>query len=105
MIRITMNEETRTVSANGKEIKITRKEFQVLKLIVINLGQMCSKQMIYKTIFKRTFNKLTDRALDAHIVSLRRKLGILLGCDASVIRTMRSRGYYIPSNEFVFTLS
>lgn len=105
MTEIIINTETKMACANNKEIKLTKKELQILMLLIDNIGNTCSRNMIYRRIFNRSFDVINDRALDAHIVNIRRKMTVILGLGNSLIQAIRNIGYIIDSDSFIFTLS
>jgi DNA-binding response OmpR family regulator len=102
---IIINKENKMVCANNKEIKLTKKELEILMLLINNIGNACSRDMIYRRIFNRSFDIINDRALDAHIVNIRRKMTVLLGLGNSFIQAIRNIGYIIDPDSFIFTLS
>jgi DNA-binding response OmpR family regulator len=60
----------------GKPLQLTPKEFDLLHLFVSNPGRAFSREFLLERIWKETFEGY-DRAVDAHITRLRRKLGPL----------------------------
>ncbi len=74
------------VSKGGQKAEITAQEFKLLLVFAENRGRVLSRdQLIDKAWGRDTF--LTDRAVDAHIVNLRRKLG------HELIASVRGMGY------------
>lgn len=80
--------DSRLVQVNGKELSLTKSEFDIAMLLVRNKGQVFSKEQIYEKIYG--FDKDGDEsAVTEHIKNLRRKLS-----DAgNVIETVWGIGY------------
>ena len=88
---ITVNTSTREALKNDDIIELTYKEFELLKLLVINNGRVISRDELLNTVWGYDFMGET-RTLDAHIKQLRGKLGD----DAEnqiYIKTVRNVGY------------
>lgn len=75
---ITLDMDKHTVSANGKEQKLTRTEFAILKLLMRDPEQVVAKLTILDRISLDTPD-CTEDSLKSHIYNLRRKLKALTG--------------------------
>lgn len=64
---------TRKVSMENTEIRLTRTEYSILKLLMQNKGQVLSKSAILDSISQDTPD-CTDNSLKQHISNLRKKL-------------------------------
>ena len=74
------------VSKGGELTEMTAQEFKLLLVFAKNRGRVLSRDQLIDLAWGRdTF--LTDRAVDAHIVNLRRKLG------HELIASVRGMGY------------
>lgn len=60
---------------DGKEIALTKKEFEILKLLLENRGNVFSREEILSRIWKDEVYVL-DRTIDVNITRLRKKIGI-----------------------------
>ena len=60
----------------GQPLQLTPKEFDLLFLFVSNPGRAFTREFLLERVWKETFEGY-DRAVDAHITRLRRKLGPL----------------------------
>lgn len=79
-----------------KEVYMTNKEFDILRVLIKNQGQVVPKEIIFRDVWDTTYIGET-RTLDMHIKSLRKKLA---SNEADVmIKTIRGVGYQIESNE------
>lgn len=77
---ISLNCNTREVKINDINIKITRTEYAVLKILMQNQTQIVSKSKILDTIFEDTPD-CTESSLKTHISHLRNKLSKIGGKD------------------------
>ena len=83
-----VNPEKHIVKANGAEIQLTLKEFELLCLLIENSGKVLTRDTILTKIWGYDFDG-ESRTVDVHIRTLRSKLG---EC-ASIIETVRGIGY------------
>jgi two-component system phosphate regulon response regulator PhoB len=72
----------------GASISLTSSEFRILHLLARRPGWVFSRHQILEAVSGHDANA-TDRAVDVHIVSLRRKLG----AHGDIIETIRGVGY------------
>lgn len=73
---LTLNTETREVTANGNEIVLTRKEFDLLHYLIVNRDRVLSKESIVEHLWGDMMGIDAD-SLDfiyTHMRNLRRKL-------------------------------
>ncbi len=68
----------RTVSVDGEPIDLTRREFDLLALFVGNPGRAFSRAYLVERLWSDEF-EVFDRAVDSHILRLRKKLGTVGG--------------------------
>ncbi len=62
------------VSIEGKEISLTKKEFEILHLLLLNKGRVFSREDILGRIWSDEVYVL-DRTIDVNITRLRKKIG------------------------------
>jgi two-component system alkaline phosphatase synthesis response regulator PhoP len=80
------------VRISDKELYLTNKEFDILRVLVKNQHQVVPKENIFRDVWDTTYIGET-RTLDMHIKSLRQKLS---GCQSeAIIKTIRGVGYQI----------
>jgi DNA-binding response OmpR family regulator len=70
----------------GAKIEVTPQEFKLLWVLAKNRGRVLSREQLIDMAWGRN-TALTDRAVDAHMVNLRRKLG------PDLIASVRGMGY------------
>lgn len=87
---IELNDETRSVFRRGEPIDLTTSEFDLLKILLENAGNVVGREDLAKILGRNL--GVFDRAIDMHVSNLRRKLGVLSDGTAR-IRTVRNAGY------------
>ncbi len=75
-----LNTDTHNVTVNGEDIRLTRTEFAILKLLMLNPAQVITKSIILDRISADTPD-CTETSLKQHISNLRRKLRSADGND------------------------
>lgn len=70
---ISLDTETHRVDINGSDIKLTRTEYAILKLLMLNPEQVVAKLTILERISEDTPD-CTEDSLKIHVHNLRRKL-------------------------------
>jgi two-component system alkaline phosphatase synthesis response regulator PhoP len=80
----------RRVVADGREVSLTLKEFDLLAFLLKNAGIVLTRNQILSAVWDYDFEGET-RTVDTHILTLRGKLGPCSG----VIQTVRGVGYKI----------
>jgi two-component system response regulator RegX3 len=84
---LVVDTRTRRVELNGEELTLTRKEFDLLALLIADPGALHSRDHILEEVWDPHWYGPT-KTLDVHIASLRRKLG-----DPALIETVRGVGF------------
>lgn len=82
--------ERHQVSVNGEPVTLTKKEFDILQMLLENRGIVLSRDRLLNTIWGYDFDG-ENRTVDVHIRTLRSKLGEA----GSHIETVRGVGYRI----------
>jgi two-component system catabolic regulation response regulator CreB len=85
----------RRASFAGKSLELTRVEFDLLGLLSEHTGRVYTRAEFIAGVWGHGF-AITDRTIDSHIKSLRRKLTDA-GAPAGVIQTVRGVGYRMDS--------
>lgn len=65
---------TRDVTFAGKKIPLTLTEFDILKYLASQAGNIVSRDAILNEVWKDTATKTNDRTIDVHIRALRKKI-------------------------------
>lgn len=87
---IAMDEERHEVTANGELIELTYKEYELLRVLLANVGRAVSRETLMLKIWGTSFEG-ESRTLDVHIKTLRQKLKE----EGAHIKTVRNVGYRI----------
>ena len=71
---LTVDTNSRIATLDGAPMHLTRKEFELLTVLVSNPGRAFSREFLVEQIWGTDFEGY-ERAIDTHITRLRRKLG------------------------------
>lgn len=82
----------RSVTANGRGCDLTYKEFELLKMLLLNQGIVLTRDKIMNQVWGFEYEG-ESRTVDMHIKTLRQKLGTA----GSAIKTIRNVGYMIDN--------
>jgi len=88
--QLTMYIDKHVVIADGKEVALTFKEFELLKYLMENAGIVLTRDKLLEEVWGYEYEGET-RTLDVHIRTLRQKLGEA----GAIIETVRGVGYKI----------
>jgi two-component system OmpR family response regulator len=80
----------RTAHRAGRHLALSPKEFELLKYLMENAGEIVTREMLLQHVWKLNFDPQTN-VVDVNLVRLRRKLED--GCDQPCLETVRGRGY------------
>ena len=84
---VELDVRTRRVTVDGPEVELTRKEFDLLALLMEEPGATRTRDEIMESVWDAHWYGPT-KTLDVHIAALRRKLG-----DPTLIETVRGVGF------------
>lgn len=85
---ITMDLARHVVTVGGREVSLTLKEYDLLKLFMEHVGLVFSRDQLLSSVWDQDYSGET-RTVDVHIGTLRTKLGE----SGEAIRTVRGVGY------------
>ncbi len=86
--RIQLDDSRHLVTVNGDSRELTYKEYELLKLLMLNYGIVLSRDKIMERVWGFDYEG-ESRTVDMHIKTLRQKLG---ECGM-MIKTVRNVGY------------
>ena len=91
---LSMDTERHEVSVDGRPVKLTLTEFKLLRALVEARGRVLNRdRLMDKAMGTDVF--VTDRAIDVHVTSIRKKLG-----DAAwLVHTVRGVGYRLQEEK------
>ena len=85
---ITLYLDEHLVKVNDKEIELTLKEYELLKLLMSNIGRVFTREQLLNEVWGSDFVG-ESRTIDVHVGTLRSKLLD----DGVLIKTLRGVGY------------
>ena len=89
---LTLDTATRSATRDGKEIKLTAKEYSILEYIMRNQGVVLSRDKIEQHIWNYDYTG-SSNVIDVYIRTLRKKIDA--DFDVKLIQTIRGMGYVI----------
>jgi DNA-binding response OmpR family regulator len=92
-IAIAVDVATRRAQVSGKPLELTRVEFDLLATLLESPGRVYTRAQLIDRVWGDGF-AISDRTIDSHVKSLRKKLGES-GGDPGGIETVRGVGYRI----------
>ncbi|MEE3450669.1 MAG: response regulator transcription factor [Acutalibacteraceae bacterium] len=85
---LSLNPNNGLVISDGREVKLTAREYAILKVLLENKGVIISREKLMDIVWG--YNSGTDeRVLDTHMRNLRKALGT----NGKIIKTVIRRGY------------
>jgi two-component system response regulator MprA len=92
-----LDPRSRTVHRGSRELHLTKTEFDLLEMLMINVGIVLERDVLYDRIWGFNF-ETGSRSLDVYIGYLRRKTEE--GGEGRVLHTVRGVGYVVrPPSE------
>lgn len=91
---IEVHTDTHEVTVDGESIKLTLTEFRLLATLIAAGGKVLSRSVLMARAMGPGIT-VTERTIDVHITSVRRKLG----SHAGVVKTIRGVGYKATPEE------
>ena len=85
---ITLNEDTYKAFVDGEDIELTLKEFNILKLLILNFPTVLKREVLMDKIWGYDYHG-DMRVIDAHIKNLRKKI------KYDYIKTVKGVGYVL----------
>jgi DNA-binding response OmpR family regulator len=82
-----VDERSRRVTLDGREVELTPKEFDVLAALARDPGAVVTRRRLLEEVWETTWYGST-KTIDVHVASLRRKLG-----DPGLVETVRGIGF------------
>lgn len=90
--KITLNPTTRKVLSDGKEVKLTLKEFSLLEYLMRHPNQVLNREQILDNLWDFGFDSFSN-VVDVHMKNLRKKLES--EANGEFLETIRGVGYRI----------
>ncbi len=92
---LSFNRDNCSLSCNGQEISLGKKEFQIMEMLILNGGKAINKERLIEKIWG--FDSEAEyNAIEVHVSFLRKKLNLL--SSRVNIRSLRGIGYILEEN-------
>ncbi len=91
-----INKDEYNVLKSDREIKLTKKEFEILALLMSNQGKIYTSEVIYNKVWNEVYLE-NDNSVITHIRNLREKLGDTVK-DSMYIKTIWGVGYKVEKD-------
>lgn len=88
---VQLDTENYKVFVEGKEVTLTVREFDILRLLMENQGRVFTREQLLDIIWNYDYLG-DDKIINTHIKNIRKKLGV------DCIKTIRGVGYRIDKN-------
>jgi two-component system, OmpR family, copper resistance phosphate regulon response regulator CusR len=92
-----MDVNSRKVRRSGRSLELTAREFELLEYLLRHKGQVVSREMLARDVWKETRAIPIDNVIDVHINRLRRKVDEPF--DSKLIHTVRGVGFVLREND------
>jgi two-component system catabolic regulation response regulator CreB len=92
-VPLAVDAATRRAQVDGRPMDLTRVEFDLLACLLESPGRVYTRAQLIDKVWGDGF-AITDRTIDSHVKSLRKKVGEA-GGDPGLIETVRGVGYRI----------
>ena len=89
---LALDTESRTVAVDGARVELTRKEFELLQLLLAHPNTVFTREQLMERVWGTDFCG-ESRTVDMHIRTLRQKLG----AAGALIATVRGVGYRLEA--------
>ncbi|MEA2580075.1 MAG: two-component system, OmpR family, response regulator ResD [Actinomycetota bacterium] len=87
---VQVDRSSRRCSINGREVELTRREFDLLQVLSENAGRALTREQLLDAAWGTAF--VSSKTVDVHVSALRHKLG-----DAVRITALRGIGYRLEA--------
>jgi DNA-binding response OmpR family regulator len=86
--------KSKKMFCEGKEVELTKKEFEIVEYLVLNKGKVLTRNQLYEHIWGNILDDQYDsNFIDVHIKNVRRKISAY--GSASWLETVRGIGYIV----------
>ncbi|WP_042272758.1 response regulator transcription factor [[Clostridium] dakarense] len=93
---LSLNEQSREVKVNGKNIYLTGHEFDILNILLKNPDKVYSREVLYEKIWKSGYYG-EDNAVNVHVSNIRKKIKEM-DSDEEYIKTVWGIGFKLDKN-------
>ena len=90
---LTINRKAKEVRSAGRLVELTRKEYEILLMLVDNSGRYVTREEMLNMLWSDTV--VSERTVDVHMARLRKRLG----SSGEFIKSRSGYGYFISAGE------
>jgi two-component system copper resistance phosphate regulon response regulator CusR len=91
---LVLDQVRHSVARAGKPIDLTPREFELLEYLLVQQGQVVSREMLGREVWKESARHTPlDNVIDVHIARLRRKIDD--GFERKMVQTVRGVGFVL----------
>lgn len=94
--KVKFSEYNNSILYKNINIKFTRLEFNLFKLLYLKFNQIVTRKEIQLRVWKFDEYDIFSRSIDTHIKQIRRKLSTFSDFDYKII-TVRGKGYFLTN--------
>ena len=95
---IELDEAAHVIRAGGRDVSLTRKEFDLLAFLMRNKGLVVTRDRLLDAVWGYDIAGET-RTVDAHVQTLRKKLSAADASAAALVETVRGVGYRLKTED------
>lgn len=99
---VEVNMDSETVSARGVAMRLTRKEYQILEILLLRKGVVLTKEMCLRYLYGG-IKKPMAKIIDVFICNLRKKLAAATGGEI-YIETVWGSGYVLREARYLLSV-
>ena len=93
-----LNTDTKTVVLNNKMLKLSKKEFMLLRYLMKKPDISISRLSLFEHVWEGNLG-FNSNKIDVHIYNLRQKLHS--SCENQIIKTVHGDGYMLESSSLL----
>jgi two-component system cell cycle response regulator CtrA len=90
---VTVYFDGRNPDVSGMQVRLSRREHDILRHLAINAGRIVPKQVLYDAVYGLSEDQPFDKVIDVYICKIRKKIAAASSSGARYIETIRRRGY------------
>lgn len=94
--KLILEEESRQVKVNGKNISLTGYEFDILHILLKNPNKVYSRESLYEQVWKSGYYG-GDNTVNVHVSNIRKKIKKIAG-DEDYIKTVWGIGFKLSND-------
>lgn len=91
---ITYDSATQELTVAGKSVALTRREYSLIEILLLNRGRIVAKDHIYARMFSFNEEEVGLNTIETYVARLRRKIE----ASCVTIRTLRGLGYQMVTD-------